>query len=144
MTSTFLAAHSEILIQAIKIIKSGSLSVETAGKVIVKIGATTDEIVVDLENLEAVKGLLKSFRKQETVSVDDERREETSILEQMKTMKGFAEKLRDKKTTITISRFGETVLILGEKARPIISRLILGNSIEANVLEILSIVRALR
>ena len=133
----------ENLIRALKRLESGSLSIKSRDTDIVKVSTTANEILVDLQNLEVVKELLEPFRKLGVLSGDG-KEEEKSVVEKLKMMKEFAEKLREEKTTITIRRAGESVLMVGERAKPRLSRLVLGNSIQANIIKILSLMRALR
>lgn len=67
-----------------------------------------------------------------------------SILDQLKVMKGLAEGLNEAKMTIRIRRMGETVLVIGERATPRLSRVVLGNNIQADIFKITSLMRDLR
>ena len=135
----------ENLIHALKRLESGSLSIKSRDIDIVKVSTTANEILVDLQNLEVVKDLLDPFRTLGVLSTGgDETEDETSLLEKLKMIKDFAEKLREEQTTITIRHQGESVLVVGERASPLLSRLILGRSIQANILKILSLMKALR
>jgi hypothetical protein len=67
-----------------------------------------------------------------------------SILYQLKVMKGLAEGLNEAKMTIRIQRMGEKVLVIGEQANPRLSRLVLGNNIQADILKLTSLIRDLR
>jgi hypothetical protein len=58
-------------------------------------------------------------------------------------MKGLAEGLNEAKMTIRIQRMGETVLVIGEQANPRLSRLVLGNNIQADILKLTSLIRDL-
>ena len=140
-----MTARPERLIHALKILKSGGLSVKSMDRDIAKVSVTASEIVVDLQNLEVVKELLEPFRKLGVLSTGgEEKKEEKSVVEQLKMIKGFAENLREERMTITIRRMGEPVLVIGEKAKPRLSKLVTGSSIQANIIKIISLMRALR
>ena len=142
---THLIVRPERLIHALKRLKSGSLSVKSRDTNIVKISATANEIIVDLQNLEVVKEILEPFRNLGVLRAGGgEKEEEKSVVEKLKTIKGFADNLREEKTTISIRRMGEPVLVIGEKANPRLSRLVLGGSIQVHIMKILSLMRALR
>ena len=66
------------------------------------------------------------------------------MVEKLKMMKGFAEDLMEERMTIGIRRMGEPVLVIGERANPRLSKLFLGSSIQANIIRIMSLMRALR
>jgi len=65
-------------------------------------------------------------------------------MEKLKMIKGFAENLREEGMTISIRRRGEPILVIGERAKPGLSRLVLGSSIQTNIVKMISMMRALR
>jgi hypothetical protein len=130
-----------MLIGVLKIFKSGSLNVKSGSADLVKVSAAKDEITVDLQNLEVAKEILTPFRKLGVVTPGAE---EKSILEKLKMVKGFAETLKEEGMTISVRRMGEQVLVVGERAKPGLSRLVLGSSIQVDVMKIISLMRALR
>ena len=142
---SLLTVRPERLIRALKRLKSGSLSVKSRDTDIVNIHVATNEIIIDLQNIEIVKDLLKPFRKLGVLSSSvEEKEEDTSVMEKLKMIKGFAENLREERMTISIRRMSESVLVIGERANPGLSKLVLGSSIQANVIKILSLMRVLR
>ena len=141
MSLTLLNVRPERLIHALKRVKSGSISVKSRDTDVVKVSAAANEIIIDLQNLEIVKEILEPFGRLGIFSIGGE---EKSVVEKLKTMKGFAEDLREERMTIGIRRMGEPVLVIGERAKPRLSRLVLGSSIQANIIRIMSLVRALR
>ncbi len=141
----FSTIHPETLIRALKMLKSGGFTVKAKDTDIVKVTTIADEITVDLQNLEIVKDLLGPFRELGILNIGEGRKEEKgSVLERLKMIKDVAEKLREEQTTITIKKQGESVLKVGERANPGLSKLLLGRSIEADLVRLLSLVRALR
>ena len=141
MSLTLLNVRPERLIHALKRVKSGSISVKSRDTDVVKVSAAANEIIIDLQNLEIVKEILEPFGRLGIFSIGGE---EKSVVEKLKTMKGFAGDLREERMTIGIRRMGEPVLVIGERANPRLSRLVLGSSIQANIIRIMSLVRALR
>ena len=135
----------ERLIRALKRLKSGSLSVKSRDTDIVKISVATNEISIDLQNIEIMKDLLEPFRKLGVLSPGVEEKEENkSVMEKLKMIKGFAENLREERMTISIRRMSEPVLVIGERANPRLSKLVLGSNIQADIIKILSLMRAMR
>jgi hypothetical protein len=140
-----LVVRPERLIYALKRLKSGSLSGKARDTDIVKVSAVANEIIIDLQNLEIVKEILGPFRKLGVLSTGGEEKEEDkSVVEKLKMIKGFAENLREERMTISIRRMGESVLVIGERAKPRLSKLVLGSSIQANILKIISLMGTLR
>ena len=139
---SFLTDRPERLIHALKWLKSGSLSVKSRETDIVNISATTNEISINLENIEIVKDLLEPFSKLGVLSPGEE--DNKSVMEKLKMIKGFAETLREERMTISIRRMREPVLVIGERANPRLSKLVLGSNIQANIIKIISLMRALR
>ena len=142
---SLLTGRPERLIHALKWLKSGSLSVKSRETDIVKISATTNEIIINIQNIEIVKDLLEPFRKLRVLSPGVEEKEENkSVMEKLKMIKGFAENLREERMTISIRRMSEPVLVIGERANPRLSKLVLGSNIQADIIKILSLMRVLR
>ena len=145
MSLTFLIVRSEMLIHALKRLKSGSLGVKSRDTDIVTLSAAANEIIIDLQNLEIVKEILEPFVKLGVLSTgEEEKGEEKSVVEKLKTIKRFSENLREEGMTISIRRMGEPILVVGERAKPRLSKLVLGSSIQANIIKIMSLMRALR
>ena len=141
MSLTLLNVRPERLIHALKRVKSGSISVKSRDTDVVKVSAVANEIIIDLQNLEIVKEILEPFGRLGIFSIGGE---EKSVVEKLKMMKRFAEDLREERMTIGIRRMGEPVLVIGERANPRLSKLVLGSSIQANIIRIMSLMRALR
>lgn len=145
MSATRLVVRPKRLIYALKRLKSGSLSVKARDTDIVEVSAAANEIIIDLQNIEVVKEILGPFRKLGVFSTGrGKKEEEKSVVEKLKVIKGFAENLREERMTISIRKMGEPVLVIGERANPRLSKLVLGNSIQANILKIISLMGALR
>ena len=132
----------ERLIPALKRLTSGSLSLKARNTAVVTIRAAANEISLDLQNLEVVKELLEPFRALGVL--DTMGAEEASVMDKLQRIKGFAEALRAERMTISLRRGGEPIVVVGERANPRLSRLVLGSSIQANILQILATMRALR
>ena len=135
----------EKLIHTLKRLKGGSLSVKSKDTDIVTVSTSANEIIIDLQNLEIVKDLLEPFRKLGILSPSVEEKEENkSVMEKLKMIKGFAENLREEKMTISIRRMSKPVLVIGERAKPRLSKLVLGDNIQANIINIISLMSVLR
>ena len=132
----------ERLIPALKRLKSGSLRLKSGDTDIVTISAAANEIIMDLQNLEVVKEILEPFGKLGVLNALGAEKE--SVMEKLKMIKGFAENLREEGMTISIRRMGEPILVIGERAKPRLSKLVLGSSIQTNIIKIISTMRALR
>ena len=144
MSATRLVVRPERLIYALKRLKSGSFSIKARDTDIVEVSADANEIIIDLQNIEIVKEILGPFRKLGVLSTGGGKKEEKSVVEKLKMIKGFAENLREERMTISIRRMGEPVLVIGERANPRLSKLVLGSSIQANIIKIVSLMGALR
>ncbi len=141
---SLLTVRPERLIHALKRLKSGSLSVKSKETDIVKISVVTNEIIIDLQNIEIVKNLLEPFRKLGVLSPGVEEKEENkSVMEKLKMIKGFAENLREERMTISVRGMSELLLVIGEKANPGLSKLVLGSNIQANIIKIILLMRVL-
>jgi len=139
---TLVNLRPERLIPALKRLTSGSLSLKARDTAIVTVSAAANEIIMDLQNLEVVKELLEPFGTPGILSALGA--EEMSVVDKLTRIKGFAEALRAERMTISLRRRGEPIVVLGERANPRLSRLVLGSSIQADILQILSTMRALR
>ena len=128
------------IIASLKRLRSGGLSVRSKDTDILRLQVLENDINIDLRNLEVVKDFFRPLRKTQT----SDKEEEESILDQLKKIKGFAENLKNENMTIRITTNEESVLVLGEKAKPRLSRLILGSNIQANTIKIISLIRKLR
>ena len=142
MSLTLLNVRPERLIHALKRLKSGSLRLKSRDTDIVTVSAAANEIIMDLQNLEVVKGILEPFGKLGVLNALGAEKE--SVVEKLKMIKGFAENLREERMTISIRRMGEPILVIGERAKPRLSKLVLGSSIQTNIIKIISMMRALR
>lgn len=127
------------IVTSLKRLRSGGLSVKSNDINILKLQVLENDITIDLRNLEVVKDFFRPFQKTRTFD-----KEEESILDQLKKIKGFAENLKNENMTIRITTNEEPVLVLGEKAKPRLSRLILGSNIQADIIKIISLIRKLR
>jgi hypothetical protein len=125
-------------------LEGGGVSVKARNTDIIQVNAATNDLIIDLHNIEIVKTILNSFKELGVLNIVEDEGQEQSILYQLKVMKGLAEGLNDAKMTIRIQRMGETVLVIGEQANPRLSRLVLGNNIQADILKITSLIRDLR
>lgn len=135
----------EKLIHTLKRLKGGSFSVKSKDTDIVTVSTSENEIIIDLQNIEIVKDLLEPFRKLGVLSPGVEEKEENkSVMEKLKMIKGFAENLREEKMTISIRRMSKPVLVIGERAKPRLSKLVLGDNIQADIIKILSLMSVLR
>jgi HEAT repeat protein len=121
--------------------RSGGLTIKTNDLKIVELKIDENEIAIDLQNLDTVKDLVKPLRK---TSSKSEEKEKQSILEILKSVKDFSKELKTQKMTINIKETGDSILVLGEKAKPRLSRLVLGSHIQANILKIISILGKIR
>jgi hypothetical protein len=129
------------MIPALKRLAGGSVSVKAKDTNIIKFNTALNNLIVDLQNIEMVKEIFDAFRDLGVLNIIGEERQGQSILNQLKVMKGLAESLNEAKVTIRIRRMGETVLVIGEQAKPRLSRLVLGNNIQADILKITSLMR---
>ena len=135
----------EKLTPVLKRFKKGTLSIKSRNMNIVKVSVAANEIIIDLKNLEIAKEILEPLRKLGILNIGIEEWEENkSVVKKLKILKKFAENLKKENMTINIRRMGEPVLVIGEKAKPRLSKLILGNSIQANITKIISLMKALR
>jgi len=132
------------MIPALKRLTGGGISVKAKNTDIVHVNADSNDFVINLHNIEMVKEILDAFREFDVFNLGDDRRQELSIMDQLKVMKGLAEGLKEEKMTIRIRRMGETILVIGDQANPQLSRIILGNNIQADILKITSLIRDLR
>lgn len=139
---TLVNFRPERLIPALKRLTSGSLSLKARDTAIMTLSAAANEVIMDLQNLEAMKELLEPFGSLGVLNALGT--EEMSVVDKLNKIKGFAEALRAARMTISLRRRGEPIVVLGERANPRLSRLVLGSSIQADVLQILSTMRALR
>ena len=132
------------LIPALKRLEGGGVSVKARNTKIIQVNAATNDLIIDLHNIEIVKTILNSFKELGVLNIVEDEGQEQSILHQLRVMKGLAEGLNEAKMTIRIQRLGETILVIGEQANPRLSRLVLGNNIQADILKITSLIRDLR
>ena len=128
------------VVASLKRLRSGGLSVKSNDTDILRLEVLENDITIYLRNLEVVKEFFRPLRKTQT----SDKEEEESILDQLKKIKGFAENLKNENMTIRITTNEEPVLVLGENAKPRLSRLILGSNIQADTIKIISLVRIIR
>ena len=134
----------ERVIPGLKRLAGGSVSVKSRDTDIVKVNTAPNDLIVDLQNIEMVKEIFDAFRDLGVLNIIGEERQGQSILDLLKVMKGLAEDLNEAQMTIRLRQMGETILVIGEQANPRLSRLILGNNIQANIIKITSLIRDLR
>jgi hypothetical protein len=132
------------LIPALKRWEGGGVSVKARNADIVHIHAAPNELVIDLQHIAIVNDILDPFRQWGVLNLVDEAGHEASIVHQLMVMKGFEEALTEAQLTIRIRRRGETVLVMGERANPRLSKVILGNKVQADILQLTALLRDLR
>jgi hypothetical protein len=132
---------SQLLTSTLKMLKSGGLTIKSSDASILEVNINEKEIAIDIQNLETIKDFVKPLRGKSTSS---EEKEKQSIYQMLKSFKNFSNELKNEKMTINIKDAGDSILIIGDKAKPRISRLILGSNIQANLLKIISLMRKLR
>jgi hypothetical protein len=132
---------SQLLTSTLKMLKGGGLTIKSKDANLLEVKIDEKEIAIDIQNLETIKDFITPLRKK---SLSSEEKEKQSIYEILKSIKDFSKELKNEKMTINIKDTGESILIIGDKAKPRISRLILGSNIQANVLKIISMIRKLR
>jgi hypothetical protein len=128
----------QLITSSLKTLRSGGLTIKSNDLKIVELKIDENEIAIDLQNLDTVKDLVKPLRKATSKS---EEKEKQSILDILKSVKNFSKELKNQKMTINIKETGDSILVIGEKAKPRLSRLVLGSNIQANILKIISILR---
>ncbi len=112
----------EIVIGLIQILKQGEITLQTNGTESILLQIENNKTDVDFPQREVFKDILNL-----------EVMKEESILERLKTLADFAEKLKERGLTVTISHKEQTVLTLGKEANPTISPMVTGtNAIEIN------------
>jgi hypothetical protein len=131
----------QLLTSTLKMFKSGGLTIKSSDANILEVNIDENEIAIDIQNLETIKDFIKPLRGK---SPSSEEKEKQSIYQMLKSIKDFSNQLKKEKMTINIKDAGDSILIIGDKAKPRISRLILGSNIQANILKIISIMRKLR
>ena len=113
----------EIAVGLVQMLKQGEITLQTdkAGNILLQIENNKTDL--DFARKDVFKDMLGLEAKTE----------EESILERLKTLGDFAEKLKEKGLTITISHQKQTILTLGKEAHPTISQMVTGtNAIEIN------------
>ena len=131
----------QLLTSTLKMLKSGGLTIKTNDANILEVNIDENEIAIDIQNLETIKDFITPLIKK---SPSTEEKEKQSIYELLKSIKDFSNELKKEKMTINVKDTGDSILIIGDKAKPRVSRLILGSNIQANILKIISIMRKLR
>ena len=138
------AVPAEKLVASLKRVKRGGLTVRSKNANIMELKVADREISIDVQSIDAVKEFIGPLKRIPFSFPSGEEEEEKSILDQLKMMKGFAEELKNEKMTITVRRAGDTIIVIGDKAKPRLSRLVLGSDIQADTIKILSLIRKLR
>jgi hypothetical protein len=131
----------QLIKSSLKTLRSGGLTIKSNDLKIVALKIDKNEIAIDLQNLDTVKDLVKPLGK---TSFSSEKKEKQSVLEILKSVKDFSKELKKEKMTISVKEAGDSILVIGEKAKPRFSRLVLGSNIQANILKIISILRKIR
>lgn len=113
----------EIAIGLIQTLKQGEITLQTNGAESFLVQTENNKTDLDFAQKDIFKDLL-SF---------EAKAEEESIPERLKILGDFAEKLKEKGLTITISHQKQIILTLGKEAHPTISPMVTGtNAIEIN------------
>ena len=135
---------SKRLVSALQRLEGGDLRIKAQDTEILHVTAAPNTLTIDVQNTDVMKKTLEPFRDLGVLPLGDDEGDEGSILDLLRAAKGVADDLKDAGMTIRVQRRGATLLVLGDGAKPRLSRLVLGNNIQANLLHILSLVRALR
>lgn len=135
---------SKRLVSALQRIEGGDLRIKARDTEILHVTAAPNTLTIDVHNTDVMKATLKPIRDLGVLPLGDGEADEGSVLDLLRAAKGVAADLKDAGMTIRVQRRGATLLVLGDGARPRLSRLVLGNHIQANLLQLLSLVRALR
>jgi len=109
-------------------IKYGKVSIEIDNKDFLSLEFKERTLDLKLKNLEPLKLLRKALR----VPAEEE-----DLLSRLSKVKKLAGKLKRERYTVLVTWKEEPILVIGEKARPILARIILGNSIEVKDLKAL-------
>jgi hypothetical protein len=121
-----LSSRAKLLESAVGLVqtlKQGEITLQTDG---------ADSILVQIENNKTDLDFARKDVFKDLISLEA-KTEEESILERLKTLGDFAEKLKEKGLTITISHQKQIILTLGKEAHPTISQMVTGtNAIEIN------------
>jgi hypothetical protein len=133
-----------ILLSSLKRLSSGGLTVKSNNTNIMDIKILDKEITIDIQNLDTIKEVISPLTKGSFSFSNGEDQEEKSILDKLKMIKGLAGDLAKEEITISVKDNGKSILVIGEKANPTLSRLILGSNIQTNIIRIVSLVRKLR
>lgn len=134
----------KILVTSLKRLSSGGLAVKSNDTTVIDLKIIDQEITIDILNLDTVKDIISPLTKRSFSFSNGKDQEENSILDKLRTIKGLASDLKKEEITISIKDNGKPILVIGEKAKPGISRLILGSNIETNIIRIMSLVRKLK
>lgn len=121
-----LSSRAKLLESAVGLVqtlKQGEITLQTNGAESILVQIENNKTDLDFARKDVFKDLLSL----------EANAEEESILERLKTLGDFAEKLKEKGLTITISHQKQIILTLGKEAHPTISQMVTGtNAIEIN------------
>ena len=121
-----LSSRARLLERAVWLVqtlKQGEITLQTNGAESILVRIENNKTDLDLARKDVFKDLLGLEAKAE----------EESIPERLKTLGDFAEKLKERGLTITISHQKQILLTLGKEAHPTISPMVTGtNAIEIN------------
>ena len=113
----------EIAVGLVQTLKQGAITLQTA---------RTGNILLQIENNKTDLDFARKDVFKDMLGLEA-RAEEKSIPERLKTLADFAQKLKEKGLTMTISHQEQTILTLGKEAHPTISPMVTGtDAIEIN------------
>lgn len=138
------AVPPKMLIASLKRLKSGGLTVKSKDTNIIEVKVEENEIAIDVQSMDTVKKFITPLQNTRFSFSSADEHEETSILHQLQMLKTFANELKKAKMTVSVKDAGDPILVIGDKAKPRLSKLILGSNIQASVTKILSLIRKLR
>ncbi len=121
-----LSSRAKLLERAVGLVqtlKRGEITLQTNGAESILVQIENNKTDLDFARKDVFRDLLGLEAKAE----------DESIPERLKTLGDFAEKLKEKGLTITISHQKQIILTLGKEAHPTISQMVTGtNAIEIN------------
>ncbi len=104
-----------ILLETLKTLKSGELSINILGDKIAKLNIQNGSFTINLENSSTLLNLLDSTEKFSGTS---------SILKNIKRLRNLATALKKEKLTLNILFLDRPILILGKDANPKLSQIL--------------------
>jgi len=124
------------LLKVLAFIKRGRISLDIGGREFISLEFMEKDLNLNLKNLRPLR-FMRKFMRVPT--------EEKGVLSRLSEAKELAKMLKSKGYTVSLIWEGEPIIIIGKKARPILARVILGDSIEVKdlrkVLDLLSRLR---